>query len=711
MKLSLIKAIMLITSVFTLISALFAPLASALALSEGLALDGSKIISYKMSSLFTESNRVDQNLKINLKGSINENLITDLKIDDSLAEKVEKMYFEYNKDNMNVVLGDINFSPVTRFGVNEKKMRGFLANINAPGGKNDGNLTLLYTFENGRPEKEVFRGEGRMGPFKLACDKLIPQSDRVYIDAALKNRNIDYGIDYDNGILTFNEEVPLGAEINVLYSAQTGFENLNRHSFGAFAENDLSRLGATRVGFVRTEEELENGFVPSKARTEFNLNQDFNLNEKLTTNLEYSRSFKDSAVSGADEEKGGGDGGALALNTKFAARHFDTNLRFSSVEAAYTPYHNGYIRAGKKSEVFFDLHPGGNAAAQNKFNGTVGFSRASQSGIAQNIVMSDEDKFFGKFLYNLNENMSVNTNIQNGSAGEIRDMKFNARSSKLNIENGLSRQKTNGGADELSTMTLRASSVPVNRNVYFVEYNDSSLKSYSRIKDDTNDFNFKFKRKVSDALSMGYSLIDTNRRNMADAESKAVENRMMLDYNYSSDLSLAAQAAVRDERRTAAYEPSAGLKGALLGAKYTPLDFIKLLVKREIWDSEMRTRAMNFIKIEDSAKVIVAWPDRPYSLELKNYTKTPEYDLESGAARGRKTSNAAAFNIKAGSKLKFSSELSRSVEENSISPKTDIARQEVKYKMNDDIDFFFNVERERSFISNITSTFRLEAKL
>ncbi len=708
MKVSSIITAIIAAILSALCSALCCAPAFALEISEGLALDGSKVISYKMSTLLSESNRVDQNLKINLKGSINENLTTDLKIDDSLADKVEKMYFEYDNEKMNVVVGDINFSPITRFGLSEKKMRGFLANFNTPASKKENNLTLMYSFENGRPEKDVFMGEGRTGPFKLAGDKLMPQSDRVYIDAVLKNRNIDYGIDYDNGILTFNEEVPLGAEINVLYSVQTGFDNLNRHSFGAFAENDLSKVGATRVGFVRTEEELQNSFVPSKARTEFNLNQDFTLNEKLTTNLEYSRSFKDSGNLGEDDAR---DGAAVSLNTKLAARYFDTNLKFSNVEPAYKPYHNGYIKTGKKSEVFFDLRPDRGPEILNKLNGTFGYSRAEPKDSAASVFTNEEDKFFGKFLYNFNDRVSLNTNFQNGTAGDIKDVKLNARSSKLNIENGISRQTRNGGADELNSLSLRASSFPINKNVYFVEYNDSSLKSSSMVKDENNDFNFKMKRKMSDDISLGYSLIDMNRKNMAEAESEATENRLMLDYNYSRGLALSAQVANREEKRSFAYETRAGLKGALLGAKYSPLDFVKLLFKREIWDSALQTRGINFMKIEDSSKLIIAWPDRPYSLELKNYIKTPEYDLDSGAIRGKKVSNAAQFNLKAGSRLKFCSEISQSAEESSLSPKTNTARQEVKYKVNDDIDFFLNVEREKSFITNISSIFRLEAKL
>ncbi len=701
----------IIMIVQALIFFICAPRVYALEISEGLIFDGSKVISYKMSNSAAENNRVDQNLKLNLKGNINENLVTDLKIDDSLEDKVEKMYFEYNDKKMNMVLGDINFTPINRFGINEKKVRGFMANFNRPGVKTENNLTLLYMFENGRPQKDVFMGEGRMGPFKLSYEKIIVQSDRVYIDAVLKNRNIDYGIDYDNGILTFNEEVPLGAEINILYSSQTGFENLNRHSFGAFAENDISSRGATRIGFMRTEEEYQNSFIPSKAITEFNVNQDLKLNDKLSAKLEYSHSFKDSIddTAGNDEERGGA---ALALNTKFEALHFDTNFKISSVEPAYKPYHNGYIKTGKKSELYFDIHPyGANTDSQSKLNGTIGFSKEARDDGVQNISSGGEDKVFGRFLYNFNERTSLNTNFQNTASGEIKDIKLNSRSSKFNIENGISHQTANGGVDELKTFTLRAASFPVNKNVYFIEYNDSVLKSYSTSKDENNDFNFKLKRKINTDLSLSYSLIDMNRKNMAEAESNALENRMMLDYNYASNLSLSAQAALRDERRSFAYEPRAEMKGALIGAKYVPLDFVKLLLKREMWDSNMISRGVNFMKIEDSAKMIIAWPDKPYSFELKNYIKTPEYDFDSGALRGKQTSNAAQFDIKAGSRLKLCSQISRTVEDNSLSPEINTLRQEVKYKMNDDMDMFFNIERERSFISSINSTFRLEARL
>ena len=685
---------------------------AAMELSEGLNLDGQKVVSYKMSNVFESDNKVEQSLRVNLKGNISENLVTDLKIDDSLSEKIEKMYFEYNNEKLNMVLGDINVSPVTEFGRSEKKMRGLIANINAfksnkTGNDKLGKLTLLCSYENGRPEKEIFMGEGRPGPFKLANDKLVVQSERVYIDGELKNRNIDYGIDYENGILTFNEDVALGAEVSVLYSVQTSFENLNRYSFGAFADNKITELGATKVGFIRTEEEKQNSFNDNNAKTEFNLNQDFKLSEKLSTNVEYSRSFKD-AVQAYDNSK---DGSAVALNTKLAGKHFDTNLKLSNVDSSYSPYHNGYVKPEKKSEFYFDIHPDTDNEIFKNINGSLGFKKSEAAYKTQNLVTADEDKFFGKFLYNFNENISVNTNFQNGDTSNLKDLKISSRSSKFNIENSLSNQKRNGGIDELNSMTFRATTFPVNKNVYFVEYNDSKLKTYSRLKDQNNELNLKVKRKVNEDVSVSYSLIDTNRKNVSEAESSAMENRVMMDYNLNKGLSLSGQVAERSEKRAFAFEPNAGLTGYLLGAKYLPIEFLKILYKREIWDSRMLTRGTDFQKTEDSIKMILAWPDRPYSFEVKNYLKSPEFDFESGAERGRQRTSAAQLNVRAGSKLKLISEINQSVEQNSVNPVTNKAKQEINYKINDDMDFFFNIEREKSLFSNISSTFKLEAKL
>ncbi|HNY11110.1 MAG TPA: hypothetical protein PKK26_05915 [Candidatus Wallbacteria bacterium] len=678
----------------------------AVELADGLNLDGQKVISYKLSNS-AENNQVKQNLKVNLKGNINENITTDLKIDDSLSEKVERMRFEYSGEKLQLELGDINFSGITGFSRSEKKMRGLVANLNGITSDKDQNLTFLCTYENGRPAKDQFTGEGRCGPFKLSAEKIVLQSDRVYIDGVLKRRNIDYGLDCENGILTFNEEVPLGSEIYIQYSVETSFENVNRYSFGAFSENKLSEKGMTKVGVMRSEESSQNGYALPNARTEFNLSQDIKLTEKLDTSLEYSRSFKDSA----GIEDASRDGAALNLYTKLKGRYIDTNLKHTLVDTNYVPYHSGYVKPEKKSEFSFDLHPSEEDGILSKINGSVGVLRTEPLKGTLSSDISDEDKFFGKFLYNLNENVSLNTNFSNSANSEQADLKVSSRSSKLNIENGVSVQRKNGGADELNIINFRASTFPVNKNVYFVEYNDSALKTYSKVKDETNEFNFKLRRKVNNDVSLGYSLMQSGRMNLTEARMKMLENRAMMDYNLNEALALTGQVAAKNEKRTNAFEPAAALKGFLFGVKYNPLDFLKVLFKREYWDTDMPSRDMNFQKTDDSVKLIFAGQNSPYSLELKGSLLSDGYDIESGARRGGVTSGGALFNIKAGNRLKFSSEINQKAEEGTISPKILSNREEIKYKVNDDMDFFLDFEHERSLFTSINSTFKLEARL
>lgn len=687
----------------------------AIEISEGLNLDGQKIISYKMTNT-VDNNELKQNLKINLKGNINDNLKTDLKIDDSLNSKVEKIKFEYNNNNnLNLELGDINFNGINQFSRNDRKVMGLLANINGGEKKVDSKqpeVTLLCTFESAKPCSDKFIGEGRPGPFKLSNEKIMVLSERVYIDGVQKNRNIDYGIDCENGILTFNEDIQLGCEIYITYNIDTGFDNVNRYSVGAFTQAASSEKGNTKIGVIRSGESSKNTNETKSSLTEFNLNQSLKLNEKLITNLEYAHSFKE----GQSYDNSSQNGSAIALNTKLTGRIVDTNLRLSSVDPQYSPYHYGYVKPEKTAEFSFDLHPDKSEELNvfNKINGSVGVLKKEQFESSKTSTgdLNDDDKFFGKFLYNFDENIAITTNFNKTPTGsDLKDLKILSKSSKLNIENTVTSQRRNGGSDELNSMSFKAYSFPIKKNVYFVEYNDSALKTYSKLKEENNDVNFKVKRKVNQDLSLNYSLMDSRRIDYTNSEQKISENRAGVDYSMSRNTLLTGQLAKRYEKRTFAYEPKADLNGFLLGARYSPLDFLKVLLKREFWGTDMTARNINFNKIEDSLKVILASHNSPYSLELKGGLKSPEYDIESGAKREKSAQYGAQFNVRALNKIRFTSEITKKDESGVTGVDTLNTREEIKYKVNDDIDFSMNYEKEHSIFKNISTAFRLEARL
>ena len=190
-----------------------------------------------------------------------------------------------------------------------------------------------------------------------------------------------------------------------------------------------------------------------------------------------------------------------------------------------------------------------------------------------------------------------------------------------------------------------------------------------------------------------------------------MENRAGVDYSLGRSALLTGQLAKRREKRTFAYEPEADLNGFLFGARYSPLDFMKVLLKREFWGTEMTARNINFNKIEDSLKIILASHNSPYSLELKGGLKSPEYDIESGAKREKSALYGAQFNLRALNKIKFTSEITKKDESGMTGIDTLNTREEIKYKVNDDVDFSMNYEKEHSLFKNITTAFRLEARL
>jgi hypothetical protein len=64
---------------------------------------------------------------------------------------------------------------------------------------------------------EYLPGEGGRGPYVLSNRNLVPQSEEIYINERLVTRDYDYLIDYENGRLIFNFEVPGTANLKCKY--------------------------------------------------------------------------------------------------------------------------------------------------------------------------------------------------------------------------------------------------------------------------------------------------------------------------------------------------------------------------------------------------------------------------------------------------------------------------------------------------------------
>ncbi len=78
-------------------------------------------------------------------------------------------------------------------------------------------LTVEYKFYQTSAESESVAGIDSRGPYDLAQDHLVPESERIEVDGKLFVRDLDYSIDYDAGEITFGILIGSTSQIKASY--------------------------------------------------------------------------------------------------------------------------------------------------------------------------------------------------------------------------------------------------------------------------------------------------------------------------------------------------------------------------------------------------------------------------------------------------------------------------------------------------------------
>jgi hypothetical protein len=78
-------------------------------------------------------------------------------------------------------------------------------------------LSVSYNYRKTEAVEEILPGEGSRGPYVLANQNLVPQSEEITIDHRALSGNFDYMIDYESGRIIFNFTVPNTSAIKVKY--------------------------------------------------------------------------------------------------------------------------------------------------------------------------------------------------------------------------------------------------------------------------------------------------------------------------------------------------------------------------------------------------------------------------------------------------------------------------------------------------------------
>jgi len=73
-----------------------------------------------------------------------------------------------------------------------------------------------------RHRREEFQGNGTVGPFLLQTRPIVTGSEQVFVKGILQSRDVHYRIDYQTGLITFLQPVPVGALVVVEYDQALG---------------------------------------------------------------------------------------------------------------------------------------------------------------------------------------------------------------------------------------------------------------------------------------------------------------------------------------------------------------------------------------------------------------------------------------------------------------------------------------------------------
>jgi|GEM_PF-5462988 len=171
---------------------------------------------------FTYSNyerqrQIENNAGLNITGYLFPRVILNATINSSRYTPDRSRYnLEYRGNGLNIMAGDINVAMSgNEFAPFNKSLRGMKVEALAGAVK----LSTLLSQERAQVATDVFPGTNSPGPYSLRFSPIIDGTEQVRVDGQRKKLGVDYTIDYNTGMLWFQQTmiIPATSTIEVSY--------------------------------------------------------------------------------------------------------------------------------------------------------------------------------------------------------------------------------------------------------------------------------------------------------------------------------------------------------------------------------------------------------------------------------------------------------------------------------------------------------------
>jgi len=232
-----------------------------------------------------------QSFSFNIRGNINDNFYTELNYNDQLKEKLKaiKLFGDFNK--FKIFAGDIEVENNSRFIADIKKIRGGKIISSLPNINLEGMVAVVSSI----PFRDVLYGKYRTGPYFLTHKPIVSDSEKVFVDDVLLTRNYDYYIDYQEGIINFNDMILGTSVIEVTYDYENPAIKNTRVIKGVKSEIKLAKNVEMEICYLNRSDSNENNIedITPAAHHLIGIKEKVKIHKNWKVNFEWAHSIFD----------------------------------------------------------------------------------------------------------------------------------------------------------------------------------------------------------------------------------------------------------------------------------------------------------------------------------------------------------------------------------------------------------------------------------
>ncbi|MCK4957667.1 MAG: hypothetical protein KAS49_08520, partial [Candidatus Cloacimonetes bacterium] len=234
-----------------------------------LQISGNKTISISVAN--NADFKLDQSLYLKIDGELGENLMISSQLSDSQSpispegdsrelSNLDKVFLKLYGKEYELSFGDLELDyPQTEFMNYSPKFEGFMAGW-YPSHKVYGALAIS---KGERTTVQFFGIEAKQGPYYLFYEnfssvKVIPGSEKVFLNGGRMQRGDDYSIDYAEGSISFSNNHFISANTNIRVSFQYANEKFRQNMYLASGEIDLTDKLALSTGIIVQSDDKSN---------------------------------------------------------------------------------------------------------------------------------------------------------------------------------------------------------------------------------------------------------------------------------------------------------------------------------------------------------------------------------------------------------------------------------------------------------------------